>query len=275
MKENTIYIYILNTLISPKINFLELNREIITEGGKSTIYSVTFLDMFKLKLNSSLINFLKELNNQKIISNEELTNLIDIEESISIHALLELYGKYQNNQNSKDNPIYKLKYLLTPLEFQFKPKNVPGSNYSTEFKQHLNNLRYKLKEKEYQKMIKSNSVDTLGLGNTINDSNDLNLTPSQINKQIREQVTTVFNILLSVVSVIVAIWYWSKSSGRFPVEVRILLCLFFGLLVLIAEVVVYNGYLQRLNEAKTKEKSKKEKKKVIKTIKISANKKMQ
>lgn len=231
--------------------------------------------MFKLKLNPNLINFLKDLNKEKIISDEELTNLIEIDESISIHAFLELYDKYEKNQSFTNKPFYEIEHLLTPLDFQFKPKNVPGSNYSPEFKQHLDNLRYKLKEKEYQKMIKTDSINNLALENGIDDPNDPNMTPSQINKQIKEQVTTVFNILLSVISVVMAIWYWSRSSSRFPIEIRILLCLFFGLLVLIAEVVVYNGYLQRLDEAKIKERSKKERKKVVKTIRISANKKIQ
>lgn len=275
VKKKIIHIYTCRFQCDLKTDLLKLNREIIAEDKKIITYSTSSLVMFKLKLNLSLINFLKELRNQKIISNEELIDLIDIQESISVHTFLELYGKYQEDQSSKDKPSYDIKHLLTPLEFQFKPQNVPGSNYSPEFRQHLDNLRCKLREKEYQEMIKSNSTETLGLGNSVDDSNTPDLTPSQINKQIKEQVTTVFNILLSVVSVIVAIWYWSGSSSRFPVEIRILLCLFFGLLVLLAEVVVYNGYLQRLNEAKTKEKSKKERKKVIKTIKIGANRKIQ
>lgn len=221
--------------------------------------------MFKIKINTQLIDFLKELNHDKLITDEELTNLVEEDKSISIHALIELYNKYKDNTT---NPEHDIKHLLTPLEFQFKPKRQPGSNYSPEFKKQLNSLKYKLEEKEYQDMIKEEPLVKNIHDSRIDNPDAINMTPSQMNKQIREQITTVFNILLSVVSVVFAIWYWSGSSSRFSVEIRILLCLFFGILVLLAEVVVYNGYLQKLDESKVKERSKREKKKVIKTIKI-------
>lgn len=224
--------------------------------------------MFKIKINTNLIDFLHQINKDEIITNEELINLIEVDKSISIHALIELYGKHKD---SKSNPQHDIQDLLRPLEFKFKEKRKPGSNYSPEFRKQLDSLRYKLREKEYQDMIKEEPLINNIHDTRIDNPDTINLTPSQMNRQIREQITTVFNILLSVVSVVFAIWYWSRSSSRFPVEIRILLCLFFGILVLVADVVVYNGYLRKLDESKVKERSKREKKKVVKTIQISGD----
>ncbi|CAL9736776.1 vacuolar ATPase assembly integral membrane protein Vph2p [Monosporozyma servazzii] len=224
--------------------------------------------MFKIKVNANIQDFLQQINRDQLITNEELKNLIEVEKSISIHALIELYSKYKNN---KSNSQHDIKTLLKPLEFKFKEKSKPGSSYSPEFKKQLDSLRYKLNEKEYQDMIKEEPLIKNIHDTRIDNPDTINMTPSQMNRQIREQITTVFNILLSVVSVVFAIWYWSRSSSRFPVEIRILLCLFFGILVLVADVVVYNGYLKKLDESKVKERSKKEKKKVIKTIQISGD----
>lgn len=47
-----------------------------------------------------------------------------------------------------------------------------------------------------------------------------------------------------------------------------ILCLFFGILILVAELVVYNSYLRKISDAKEKERAKIEKKKVVKEIVI-------
>lgn len=225
--------------------------------------------MFQIKLNLNLKSFLKELNENKLISSEEYTTLVEDQGYMSIHTLLELYKKQDGVKQ------YSIHQLLTPLEFQFKEKPTRGSSYTPEFKKQLELLRNNLKEREYQDMVKNEPLNSNNFNGNNNSryDDDSQLTPAQMNKQIKEQVTTIFNILVSVVSVVFAIWYWSGSSSRFPVGIRILLCLFFGILVLVAEVVVYNGYLQKLNEAKVKERSKREKKRVVKTIKISGKSK--
>lgn len=79
----------------------------------------------------------------------------------------------------------------------------------------------------------------------------------------------MFNIFVSVASVVYAIWYWTDSSWGIRDSYRILICLFFGILILVAEVVVYLGYLRRVEEAKVKERNKKEVKKVIRSFTIN------
>lgn len=213
--------------------------------------------MFEIKLNDRITEFLRKFKNSAK-SNEGIDEDIDLflkRHAIPMQSLLFYVKEYRKDS---DLPC-SIKELLKPLEFEFKPKAVRGSHYSEDFKKKLEFLKYQEQELEYQSMVKrSKSVFSL--------QEEDELTPSQINKQIKEQVTTVFNVLVSVISVVVAIWYWTGSSTNFPVHVRLLLCLFFGILVLVADVVVYNSYLKKLEEAKVKEKTKVEKKKVLSKI---------
>ncbi|CAD6633034.1 XXYS1_4_G0006430.mRNA.1.CDS.1 [Saccharomyces cerevisiae] len=213
--------------------------------------------MFEIKLNDRITEFLRKFKNSAK-SNEGIDEDIDLflkRHAIPMQSLLFYVKEYR-----KDSDLpFSIKELLKPLEFEFKPKAVRGSHYSEDFKKNLEFLKYQEQELEYQSMVKrSKSVFSL--------QEEDEFTPSQINKQIKEQVTTVFNVLVSVISVVVAIWYWTGSSTNFPVHVRLLLCLFFGILVLVADVVVYNSYLKKLEEAKVKEKTKVEKKKVLSKI---------
>lgn len=71
----------------------------------------------------------------------------------------------------------------------------------------------------------------------------------------------VLNILLSIVLCAVAVFYvsrWWASDG-----IRVLLSLAAGLVVGVAEVTVYAGYLRKVKEARVKERKKKEKKVLI------------
>ncbi|CCF57956.1 hypothetical protein KAFR_0D03080 [Kazachstania africana CBS 2517] len=212
--------------------------------------------MFEIEINEPLKIKLQELNEttKRDEFNTEINSYLQ-KKSIPISALLDFYETYWKD-------AIRLKDLLTPFDFKFKEKYVPGSGYSTEFKKQLELLSLKEQELEYQTMIRNDKSITL---QTMNMDND-NLTMSKINKQIKEQITTIFNILISVLSVIWAIWYWSKSSAGLAIHYRILLCLFFGLLVLIAEVVLYKSYLNKIHDAKVREKNKKERKKIVKTL---------
>lgn len=213
--------------------------------------------MFEIKLNDRITEFLQKFKDSAR-SNERMDEDVDLflqRHAIPIQSLLFYVKEYRKDS---DLPC-SIRELLKPWEFEFKPKTIRGSHYSEDFKKNLEFLKYQQQELEYQNMVKrSKSVLSL--------QEEDELTPSQINKQIKEQVTTVFNVLVSVVSVVVAIWYWTGSSTNFPVHVRLLLCLFFGILVLVADVVVYNSYLKKLEEAKVKEKTKVEKKKVLSKI---------
>ena len=222
--------------------------------------------MFEIKLNKCLKTHLETLSSENItteqqeqtISNGEINRYIE-RESIPMSSLLSIFNLHWQNC-----PEITMKNLLTPLHFKFKEKRKPGEGYSKEFKEQLDKLRLVEQENDYQRLV-NREKETNSLVH-VKEGDELDLSPAQINKQIKEQVTTIFNILLSVLSVIFAIWYWTGTSMRVEIQYRILLCLFFGILVLVAEVVVYNSYLNKIDDARKKERSKIEKKKVIKSL---------
>ncbi|CAH2352428.1 vacuolar ATPase assembly integral membrane protein Vph2p [[Candida] railenensis] len=162
------------------------------------------------------------------------------------------------------SPTPTLLQLIQMTKLYIPVRKEESKPKSKEFIESMNELRLKAKEDEYQKLIGK----TTDLSQLLYEpsANDIELTPAQMHKEVRSHITTIFNIFISVASVVYAIWYWTGSSMRIKDSYRILLCIFFGLLILVAEVVVYMGYLNKIEEAKIAENKKKEVKKVIKTI---------
>lgn len=209
--------------------------------------------MFQIRLNDELKKHIEELKRDNP-SSTELDDILETD-SISMVTLIKLYGEHWEG-------YIPLSQLLKPLDFQFKPKRVARLDYKPEFKEYLERLKIQQQEKDYQRLISTNTeLDAYR-------DEEGSVTLAQMNREMKEQVTTVFNILVSVVSVSFAFWYWSGSSSGMALHYRILISLFFGILVLIAEVVVYNSYLQRISDARAKEKVKIERTKVVKKIVI-------
>lgn len=157
--------------------------------------------------------------------------------------------------------------LLTLLR-QTKMKSVDYEDSAprpktAEFLESMELLRRRAQEEEYQKLLNPRP----GFGTLYEPKfDDEAFNASRLHKETKSHVTTIFNIFISVASVMYAIWYWTDTSYRFRDVHRVLLCLFFGLLILAAEVVIYMGYLRKVEEARTKERSKVEHKKVVRTF---------
>lgn len=126
----------------------------------------------------------------------------------------------------------------------------------------MKKLRLQAKEDEYQKLVRPSE-----LYSTLYDNYGQEMiTPAAASKQLKNQITTMVNVFISVASVAYAVWYWTASSMKMKDSWRVLLSLFSGILVLVAEVVVYMGYLNRIEEAKLRERNKKEVKKVVRVL---------
>ncbi|RLV94747.1 Vacuolar ATPase assembly integral membrane protein VPH2 [Spathaspora sp. JA1] len=182
------------------------------------------------------------------------------EESLITHTdLIEFYKLCKPTDTLLD--LIKLTKLSIPN------KNItPIKAKTKEYLELMERLRLEEKEREYKRLINpSPEYETLYDVN-YNGGDEEQLTMSQMHKELKHQLTTIVNILISVGSVAYTIWYWTESSWGLPVSYRLLLSIFFGLLVLIAEVVVYLGYLNKIDDARVREKKKKEVKKVIKTV---------
>jgi TMEM199 family protein len=88
-------------------------------------------------------------------------------------------------------------------------------------------------------------------------------------RDVDRQVALIFNVLVSIVACSVAIWvaarHWSTPS-------RLALSMAGSIVVAVAEVVVYTGYLRRLGEAKDKERKKVERKEIMESWVIEPSK---
>lgn len=203
-----------------------------------------------------LTDKLKDIINGSTLDEDSRAKLLE-QPSISHKNLISFYKTCQ--------PTSTLLELLRETKIIInKPTEAPKKK-SPEFLKSMEKLRLRAKEEEYQRLINPSLQ-----ANTLYEQkfDEQELTPAQAHKELKSQLTTIVNVLISVGSVVYAIWYWTDSSWKLQDSYRILLCLFFGLLVLVAEVVVYMGYLNRIEEAKIRERKKKEVKKIITTHRL-------
>ncbi|GMF57257.1 unnamed protein product [[Candida] boidinii] len=139
----------------------------------------------------------------------------------------------------------------------------------------MERLRLKQQELEYQNLIRGDSGDmssgaAAGHRQSLRQADDEpRQSAAQQMKEVRNQLTTILNVFVSVASVGYAVWYWSGTSmGSYHLNdgYRVLLALAFALLVLVAEVVVFSGYLRRVDEAREKERGKREVRTVLASV---------
>lgn len=177
----------------------------------------------------------------------------DLDESFITHEQLIFLSQSVGQINDR----FRLSRLVhhTKVFIPAKPPPIPKSK---EFLQQMEQLRHKSEEFEYQNLISSSSSDK--------DQGTQQLASQEI-KQVKEQISAIINVLVSVVSVAWALWHWSGSStSSYSLAGRTLLSLFGALVILVAEVVIYSGYKARVEEARVTERKKKENKTVITTF---------
>jgi hypothetical protein len=81
-------------------------------------------------------------------------------------------------------------------------------------------------------------------------------------KEVKNQISVIINVVFSILACAAAIWVVAK---HWSTPARLATSMAGGVLVGVAEVVVYTGYLRRLDEAKKSEKKKKEKREIVNT----------
>ncbi|KAK9468732.1 endoplasmic reticulum-based factor for assembly of V-ATPase-domain-containing protein [Lipomyces arxii] len=144
-----------------------------------------------------------------------------------------------------------LSSLLEGTEVYIPPK--PEKKHDPEYDKRMNILRTRLQEQEYQSMIASALP-----------SESYSVMEGFDRKELKNQISVIVNVLFSVASVGFAVWSWAAAS--LDVGKRLLLTMFACAIVLIAEVTLYLGYLQRISDAKKEEAAKKEVKTVLNTV---------
>ncbi|OBA19099.1 hypothetical protein METBIDRAFT_80041 [Metschnikowia bicuspidata var. bicuspidata NRRL YB-4993] len=211
--------------------------------------------MAKFRLTRELANIIQDSG----LSTTEKDHVL-AKDTIDHVFLVEFYRTYR--------PRASMLELLQTTQLVILDKNPRNENETKPelFVKLMEDLRLRNKEEEYQKLV--NPSPTL---NTLYEQkyHDEPFNSVRQHKETKTHITTMFNILISVASVVYAIWYWTDSSWGIRDSYRVLLCIFFGILILVAEVVVYMGYLRRIEEAKIKERNKKELKKVVRSFTVN------
>ncbi|KAK1994898.1 hypothetical protein LX36DRAFT_660139 [Colletotrichum falcatum] len=160
------------------------------------------------------------------------------------------------------------------------PAPPPKPEPSAEYKALMARLRREEEERTYQRMMKqpsrmdNSSRQFPGAASSArafaevnrpmreSDNGDDEVTLGDVQKQ----VMVIFNFLVSIVGVAATIWiaarWWNLTA-------RILLTLAGSIIVLVAEVTLYSGYVWRMTEAKTNRKEPEEVKEVMQTWVLS------
>lgn len=205
--------------------------------------------MIKYALTPELQNLIKELD----LKPDQIENVLS-KDYITQDNLIRFYKAHRPTKTILQM-MSLTKLVVDKNQHSEQPK-------SKEFLKSMETLRLKAKEDEYQALVNpAPQYKTLYEVSTKEQAS-----AAQTIKETKSHLTTIFNVLISVASVVYAIWYWTDTSWKLSNAYRVLLCLFFGILVLVAEVVVYMGYLNKIEDARVKERNKKEVKKVVKTL---------
>lgn len=210
---------------------------------------------------ADMVNFEISLEFAKIIKNSGLNKKRKKELlSGSVILSVDLISFYRTSK-----PTTTLLDLIKSTRYHFprqiNPNEAKRKIKSKSYYDLMESLRKRAKEEEFQKLIKPKTQF-----DSLYEASDEDISPVKAHKELKSEITTIVNVIVSVLSVVWACWHWTDSSMNIQDSYRVLLCLFFGLLVLVAEVVVYMGYVNRIEEAKVNERKKKETKRVVKTI---------
>lgn len=86
---------------------------------------------------------------------------------------------------------------------------------------------------------------------------------------VNRQMALIINVLVSIIACSVAVWV---AARHLSTPYRLALSMTSSVVVAVAEVAIYTGYIRRVREAKQTEKVKTEKKEILDTWVIDANK---
>lgn len=87
-------------------------------------------------------------------------------------------------------------------------------------------------------------------------------------QEVHRQIILIINVLVSIICCSVFIWV---AARQWTAPKRLALSMSGSVVVAVAEVVIYNGYVRRIKEAKQKEKKKPEIKKIIESWVIDSS----
>ena len=145
---------------------------------------------------------------------------------------------------------------------------------TTEYKILMRRLREQEEQRVYERMLDSQTHSFTARQQGFNAGNAFY--PSAVNgamtestdmddvtfADIKRQMALIVNVLVSIIACSVAIWIGAR---RWAVPQRLGLSMSGSVLVAVAEVTIYMGYIRRIKEAKVEESKKVERKEVVQT----------
>jgi hypothetical protein len=174
----------------------------------------------------------------------------------------EAQGGQRHDRISDD---FRLSTLLRGAAF-YNPPPPAKPEPSTEYKALMARLHAEEEARQYERMLNPPPPTTQSFYERFPQARQYSSNKDDEDEvtfqDIDRQLALIINVLVSIVACSIAVW---MAARHWRVEARLALSFGSSLLVAVAEVVVYNGYLRRVSEAKGKEKKKIEKKGVIDT----------
>ncbi|KAK2591591.1 hypothetical protein QQS21_010720 [Conoideocrella luteorostrata] len=204
---------------------------------------------------------------QKVDSEPELQEPA-VGKPISHLQVLDLWKTLKTH----DETLYSLEQLLSGSSV-YSPPPPPRVEPSDEYKALMARLRHEEAQRAYERMVNPppkietfndrfpTSAQAFAQVNRPIHTSDLGDDDVTLN-DVHRQVMLILNFLVSILGVAGTLWvlarWWSLPT-------RIFLTMGGSIVVAIAEVAVYSGYMWRMDQAKQKQKAAKEVKQVINT----------
>ncbi|KAM0428892.1 hypothetical protein ACHAPT_006692 [Fusarium lateritium] len=191
----------------------------------------------------------------------------EIGKPISHGQIVNLWKKLR----AQDNSTYTLEHLLRGASVYIPPPP-PKPEPSREYKALMARLRRDEEARAYERMVNPvpnletfhdrfpHAASAFAEVNKPTSAADLGDDDDAAMNEVHRQVTLIINFLISIAGVAGTLWiaarWWSLPS-------RLFLTLGGSILVAVAEVAVYSGYMWRMEEGKKKDRKVREVKEVV------------
>jgi len=183
----------------------------------------------------------------------------------------------QKSKNEDNIPVHLAELL--PGSAVYIPKPKPKPEPTSEYKALMARLRKEEEARSYERMLNQpTQIETFSQRfphsshghlfsphNSGSKEDDEEMTYHDIDRQL----ALIMNVLVTVVACSVAIWI---AARHWDPPLRLALSMSGSLVLAVAEVVIYSGYIRRLKDAKLKESNLVEKKTIAETWVIEPRK---
>ena len=181
----------------------------------------------------------------------------------------------QDNENGHYIPLSLADLLRGSSVYTPPPK--PKPEPSAEYTALMARLRKEEEARSYERMInRPTPTDTFSLrfpkathGHLFETHSKSDEEDDMTFQDVDRQLTVIINVLVTVVACSIAVWIVAR---RWDTPQRLALSMASSIVLAIAEVVVYWGYINRLKDAKKTERKKVEKKEITETWVIEPRK---